>query len=202
MFYSVHFHLIVFIFISNRTLWLSIPSWITLGIGRAISIVPFYSDMHRIAKWVLSIPLLLSHYPLVSVPLLLSHYPLVSVPLLPSHYPLVSVPLLLSHYLLVSVPLLLSHYPLVSIPLLLSHYPLVSVPFCSILGFRNVVHFSVIQLCCVGNRLYIRFFSPCGCGLTLVCWVTADTVMCKTALPPPNPKGEKPWQMCPVFDHL
>ena len=131
------------IVISNRTLWLSIPSWITLGIGRAISIVPFYSDMHRIAKWVLSIPLLLSHYPLVSV------------------------------------------------PLLLSHYPLVSVPFCSILGFRNVVHFSVIQLCCLGNRLYISYFSPCGCGLTLICWVTADTVMCKTALPPPNPKGEK-----------
>jgi len=40
----------LFFVISNRKLWLSILGWIALGLGQAISIVPLYTDMNRIAK--------------------------------------------------------------------------------------------------------------------------------------------------------
>ena len=43
-------HVFLFFVISNRKLWLSISGWIALGLGQAISIVPLYTDMNRIAK--------------------------------------------------------------------------------------------------------------------------------------------------------
>ena len=46
----IHVHGFLFIVPSTRKLWLSILGWITLGVGQAISIVPFYKDMNRIAK--------------------------------------------------------------------------------------------------------------------------------------------------------